>query len=114
MIPRLRASPRHGGAGSQSLNRRGGVPSGAATFIIYGGMGVSTPIIMSERHDFHGKSCFILQFGFILLVIMRETPSLPKEGVILQTADKRKRITGKLDFDRALFLFLVLITKNFQ
>jgi len=28
---------------------------GAATFIIYGGMGVSTPIIIYEQHDFHGK-----------------------------------------------------------
>ena len=40
----------------RSLNRRGGVPSGAAIFIITGGMGVSTPIILFEQHDFHGKS----------------------------------------------------------
>ena len=38
MDSRLRASPRHGGAGmflvfNGHLNRRGGVPSGAATFI---------------------------------------------------------------------------------
>jgi len=29
------------------LKRRGGAPSGAATFIITGDMGVSTPIIIS-------------------------------------------------------------------
>jgi hypothetical protein len=31
-----------------SLIRRGGVPSGAAEFIVFGGMGVSTPIIKSD------------------------------------------------------------------
>jgi len=41
MVPRLRASPRHGGASFgistfywRSLIRRGGVPSGAAAFIV--------------------------------------------------------------------------------
>ncbi|MDP3564587.1 MAG: hypothetical protein Q8R70_08860 [Methanoregula sp.] len=42
----------------KSLNRRGGAPSGAAAFIVSGGMGVSTPIIIPEECDFHGKSCF--------------------------------------------------------
>jgi len=45
MVPRLRASPRHGGAGGFIgifsvkdfvLIRRGGVPSGAAAFILHG------------------------------------------------------------------------------
>jgi hypothetical protein len=31
------------------LIRRGGVPSGAAAPIITGGMGVSTPILLSEK-----------------------------------------------------------------
>ena len=34
------------------LIRRGGVPSGAAAYIIIGGMGISTPIILSERMQF--------------------------------------------------------------
>ncbi|PKL67957.1 MAG: hypothetical protein CVV30_11455 [Methanomicrobiales archaeon HGW-Methanomicrobiales-1] len=32
--------------GKQSLNRRGGVPSGAAAFIASGGMGASAPIFV--------------------------------------------------------------------
>jgi hypothetical protein len=61
MVPRIRASSRHGGAVRFSFNRsgkkisekstvlirRGGAPSGAAGSIIIGGMGVSTPIINS-------------------------------------------------------------------
>ena len=50
MFPRLRASTRHGGARRfqylVSLKRRGGVPSGAAAFIIFGGMGASAPILI--------------------------------------------------------------------
>ncbi len=37
---------------STVLIRRGGAPSGAAGFIISGGMGVSTPIIYSRRSQF--------------------------------------------------------------
>jgi len=36
----------------QSFIRRGGAPSGAVAYIILGGMGVSTPIILSERIRF--------------------------------------------------------------
>ena len=36
----------------QSLIRRGGVPSGAAAHIIFGGMGVLTPIINSGMKPF--------------------------------------------------------------
>ncbi len=38
------------------LIRRGGAPPGAAAFIPNGGMGVSTPIMVPEFTDFHGKS----------------------------------------------------------
>jgi len=54
MLPRLRASlqARRGKEFffilDTSLIRRGGAPSGAAGFIESGGMGVSTPIIISE------------------------------------------------------------------
>ncbi|MFA4823822.1 MAG: hypothetical protein WC593_01550 [Methanoregula sp.] len=51
IFPRLRASlqARRGKEVLEylDLKRRGGAPSGAATFIITGGMGVSTPIIIS-------------------------------------------------------------------
>jgi hypothetical protein len=56
--PRIRAPPWHGGAVCvfflkyQSLIRRGGVPSGAAAHIIFGGMGVLTPIINSGMKRF--------------------------------------------------------------
>jgi len=43
---------------SPVLIRRGGAPSGAAAVIIFGGMGVSTPISNSRRPIFmgnHGK-----------------------------------------------------------
>jgi hypothetical protein len=54
--PRLMISPRHGGARSfniyQSFDTPRGYPSGEVEFIISGGMGVSTPIIISEKHNF--------------------------------------------------------------
>ena len=40
---------------SNELIRRGGAPSGAAAFIIFGGMGVSTPISNSRRPIFMGN-----------------------------------------------------------
>jgi hypothetical protein len=40
---------------STELIRRGGAPSGAAAFIIFGGMGVSTPISNSRRPIFMGN-----------------------------------------------------------
>ena len=40
---------------STVLIRRGGAPSGAAAFIIFGGMGVSTPISNSRRPIFMRK-----------------------------------------------------------
>jgi len=51
IIPSLRASLQ-AQQGKEALEylvlkRRGGAPSGAVTFIITGGMGVSTPIIIS-------------------------------------------------------------------
>ena len=41
---------------STILIRRGGAPSGAAVFIVFGGMGVSTPISDSREVNFHIKS----------------------------------------------------------
>jgi hypothetical protein len=40
---------------SPSMNRRGGAPSGAADYIVSGGMGVSTPIIIPEIDIFYVK-----------------------------------------------------------
>jgi len=36
----------------RSLIRRGGAPPGAAAYIIIGSIGVSTPIILSDRIQF--------------------------------------------------------------
>jgi hypothetical protein len=38
------------------LIRRGGAPAGAAAYIVIGGMGVSTPIILSDNSIFIGKT----------------------------------------------------------
>jgi hypothetical protein len=40
---------------STVLIRRGGAPSGAAAFIVLGGMGVSTPISNSRRPIYYGN-----------------------------------------------------------
>ena len=39
----------------KSLIRRTGSPFGGGGFIVIGGVGVSTPIIILEECDFHGK-----------------------------------------------------------
>jgi len=54
-VPSFRSPPGYGGIVRCFLIyfklqiRRGGAPSGAAAYIVIGGMGVSTPIVMSER-----------------------------------------------------------------
>jgi hypothetical protein len=58
-VHRLKASPRHGGARRfqhffSHLNRRGGAPSGAAAFIAM--VNEEPSLIISDYHDFHGKS----------------------------------------------------------
>jgi hypothetical protein len=59
--PRLRASPRHGGQGVfQSFIRRGGVPSGAATFIITDPYTRNNSKIASDNHNFQGNSSLSL------------------------------------------------------
>jgi hypothetical protein len=55
--PRIRPPPGLGGAVCVffqkylSLIRRGGAPAGAAAYIIIGGIGVSTPIILSLKNS---------------------------------------------------------------
>ncbi len=85
----FRASPRHFGAWRFNLKRkkqefprltvlirRGGAPPGAAAFILTGGMGVSTPIMVPEFHQFLWEIIWInhsVEFA-------RVTPSLPQRG----------------------------------
>ena len=63
-VPRIRASPRHGGARQfleffSHLNRRGGAPSGAAAFIATINNVLS--LIISLYHDLHGKRTLFLR-----------------------------------------------------
>ena len=46
---------------STELIRRGGARSGAAAFIIFGGMGVSTPISNSRRPIFMGNHMILIE-----------------------------------------------------
>ena len=58
MDTRFRAFPRHSGAGSfefQSPIRRGGVPSGAAAFIVPDKEGGNNLRIIAGYYDFHEK-----------------------------------------------------------
>ena len=50
-----------------------GAPSGAAEFIVSGGMGVSTPIIISQGFDFHGKT-------YIFLTLLGTCKHAPSAG----------------------------------
>jgi len=54
---------------STVLIRRGGAPSGAAGFIVFGGMGVSTPISNSGGSTFRGNH-------LILIMTLPGTPLL--------------------------------------
>jgi hypothetical protein len=62
----------------QSLIRRGGAPPGAAAHIIIGGMGVSTPIILSERFDFHR-----ILFGYLTLRRLRPAAGARRFVIVL-------------------------------
>jgi hypothetical protein len=63
-VPRIRASPRHGGASSvyaglmipMVLIRRGGVPSGVAAFIAIDFTGMEPITRLKKEHDFFPES----------------------------------------------------------
>ena len=75
-IPRLGASPRHGGARKipsyfyESSIRRGGVPSGAVEFIVFGGMGVSTPIIKSDHSVFQREPNYLKKHSLSKTIVL--------------------------------------------
>jgi hypothetical protein len=83
MVTRLRASVRHGGAVRcffeiSVVDPPRWRPVGAAAHIIIGGMGVSTPIILSERFDFHR-----ILFGYLTLRRLRPAAGARRFVIVL-------------------------------
>jgi hypothetical protein len=82
-FPRLKASPRHGGAKRfqhffSHLNCRGGALPRAAAFIA---MKNDNPSLMiSDYHDLHGKSSMYELSNKYSVVVVRLTPSLLWRG----------------------------------
>ena len=68
------------GLKGKGLNRRGGAPPGAAAFIVFEGMGVSTHIINHLKGSFSWEILFSPIIHSYSLPIVRMTPSLPRRG----------------------------------
>jgi len=80
--PAARPLFRHGGARRfqhffSHLNRRGGTPSGVAAVIAI--VNDDPSLIISDYHDFHGKSSFIY-IRLFSAAAWRMTPSLSQSG----------------------------------